>query len=248
MLEISLLAGFRDRLCAFFRMEFWSERMPIRGCQRLAASLLVAAIVLNPLKSNAAQTGGQVHEQPQAQTQSGTQPQTPPAAQTAAPPKHAVPSCISVADMTAMAPANSSPANKDVCVTAHVYDVVELANGTRFLDVCPTDVADEDCRFILMSLRDDRNDVGDLRRYRGQDISVRGTMRPMRGRMGIVISHVRQFSGGPEKFKPNPRLLRDFNGQSDRMPVRDPNLTSSGHHRSFMNTQDREKLPANTKP
>ncbi len=26
--------------------------------------------------------------------------------------------------------------NKDVCISAHVYDVVELPNGTRFLDVC----------------------------------------------------------------------------------------------------------------
>jgi hypothetical protein len=230
-------------------MEFWSEHMAIRGCQRLAllaASFLAAAILLNPINTNAAQIQGQTQEQPQ--TQSTTQTQTPPRAQTVAPPKHTGPSCISVADTAAIALASPSPANKDICITAHIYDVVELSNGTRFLDVCPTDVADEDCRFILMSLRDDRDDVGDLRRYRGQDISVRGTMRPMRGRMGMVISHVRQFSGGPEKFKPNPRLLRDFNGQSDRMPVRDPNLASSGHHRSFMNTQDRETLPANPKP
>jgi len=26
--------------------------------------------------------------------------------------------------------------NKDVCIAAHVYDVVELPNGTRYLDVC----------------------------------------------------------------------------------------------------------------
>ncbi len=26
--------------------------------------------------------------------------------------------------------------DKDVCITAHVYDVVELADGTRFLDIC----------------------------------------------------------------------------------------------------------------
>ena len=26
--------------------------------------------------------------------------------------------------------------NKDVCVSAHVYEVVELPDGTRFLDVC----------------------------------------------------------------------------------------------------------------
>ena len=138
--------------------------------------------------------------------------------------------------------------NKDICVSAHVYDIVELADGTRFLDVCPTDVPDEQCRFTLLSPRADRDDVGDLRRYRNQNIEVRGTVRSMHGRMGIVISHVRQFSGGPEKFRPNPKLLRNFNGQSDRMPVRDPNLSPSGHHRSFMNTRDQEPLPAAKKP
>ena len=138
--------------------------------------------------------------------------------------------------------------NKDICVSAHVYDVVELADGTRFLDVCPTDVPDEQCRFTLLSPRADRDDVGDLRRYRNQNIEVRGTVRSMHGRMGIVISHVRQFSGGPEKFRPNPKLLRNFNSQSDRMPVRDPNLSPSGHHRSFMNTRDQEPLPAAKKP
>jgi hypothetical protein len=135
-----------------------------------------------------------------------------------------------------------------MCISAHVYDVVELADGTRFLDVCPADLPDEQCRFTLLSLRIDRDDVGDLRRYRNQNIQVRGTVRSMHGRMGIIISHVRQFSGGPEKFRPNPRLLRDFNGQSDRMPVRDPNLAPSGHHRSFMNTRDQEPLTTAQKP
>jgi hypothetical protein len=64
--------------------------------------------------------------------------------------------------------------------------------------------------------------------------------------MGIVISHIRQFSGGPEKFRPNPKLLSGFNAQSDRMPVHDPNLRPSGHHRTFMNTED--KLPPSHKP
>ena len=32
--------------------------------------------------------------------------------------------------------------NKDVCVTAHVYDVVQLPDGTRFLDVCTPDTTD----------------------------------------------------------------------------------------------------------
>ena len=146
--------------------------------------------------------------------------------------------CISVADAT-----QAINQNKDVCVSAHVYDVVELSDGTRFLDVCAADLPDDQCRFTFVTLRADRSDVGDLRKYRDQEVQVRGVIRTTHGRMGIVISHVRQFSGGPEKFRPNPKLLRDFNGQSDRMPVRDPNLASSGHHRSFMNPSDKEERP-----
>jgi hypothetical protein len=133
--------------------------------------------------------------------------------------------------------------NKDICLSAHVFNVVELNDGTRFLDVCAPDLPDDQCRFTLVSVRADRDEVGDLRKYRDQNIALRGVVRATHGRMGIVISHVRQFSGGPEKFRPNPRLLRDFNGQSDRMPVRDPNLASSGRHRSFMNSSEKEELP-----
>lgn len=163
-------------------------------------------------------------------------------AQTVTPSKHAGRACVPVAEA-----ASQPNLNKDICVSAHVFDVVELADGTRFLDVCPANVPDEQCRFTLLSLRADREDVGDLRKYRDQEVQVRGIVHATHGRMGIVISHIRQFSGGPEKFKPNPKLLRDFNGQSDRMPVRDPNLTSSGRHRGFMNSSDKVELPAEQK-
>lgn len=163
-----------------------------------------------------------------------------PAAQTALPAKHAGRPCVRVAE------AAKEP-GKDICVSAHVFAVVDLADGTRFLDVCPADMPDDQCRFTLVSLRADRDDVGDLRKYRDQEVEVRGLVRATHGRMGIVISHVRQFSGGPEKFRPNPKLLRDFNGQSDRMPVRDPNLASSGRRRSFMNSRDKEELPITPK-
>ena len=45
-------------------------------------------------------------------------------------------------------------------------------------------------------------------------------------------------------LRPNPLLVRGFEGQSNRMPVRDPNLSSSGHHRTFMNNREQEPLPA----
>jgi hypothetical protein len=133
--------------------------------------------------------------------------------------------------------------DKDVCVTAHIYDVVELPDGTRFLDVCSPDTSDEACRFTIVSLWEDREEVGELRKYRDMDVQVRGIVRPMHGRAGMVLSHARQFSGGPPKFKPNPKLVRGFSADQDRPPVRDPNLRPQGGGRSFMNSRDQETRP-----
>ena len=133
--------------------------------------------------------------------------------------------------------------NKDVCVTAHIYDVVELPDGTRFLDVCKPETPDEACRFTIMSLREDRYEVGELRRYRDMDVRIRGLVRPMHGRAGMMLSHARQFYGGPPKFKPNPKLARGFSAEQSRPPINDPNLRSQGGRRAFMNTRDQEKMP-----
>ncbi len=133
--------------------------------------------------------------------------------------------------------------NKDVCVTAHVYDVVELPNGTRFLDVCTPQTPDDACRFTIVSMAEDRDDVGELKRYKDMDVRIRGLVQPMHGRAGMVLSHARQFSGGPPKFRPNPRLAYGFNGEQSRPPVSDPNLRSQGSKRAFMNTRDQETRP-----
>ncbi len=134
--------------------------------------------------------------------------------------------------------------NKDVCVTAHIYDVVQLPDGTRFLDVCTPQTPDEACRFTIMSLWEDRDEVGELRKYRDMNVQVRGIVRPMHGRAGMVLSHARQFYGGPPKFKPNPKLVRGFSADQSRPPVNDPNLRSQGGRRAFMNTRDQETRPA----
>ena len=134
--------------------------------------------------------------------------------------------------------------NKDVCITAHIYDVVELPDGTRFLDVCTPETPDERCRFTVMSLREDRDEVGELRKYRDMDVQVRGIVRPMHGRAGMVLSHARQFYGGPPRFKPNPRLIHGFTADQARPPVNDPNLRNQGAARSFMNSRDQETRPA----
>jgi hypothetical protein len=132
--------------------------------------------------------------------------------------------------------------NKDVCINVHVYDVVELSNGTRFLDVCSPQTPDEKCRFTVVSLREDREQVGELQKYRDMDVRIRGIVRPMHGRSGMVLSHARQFNGGPPKFRPNPKLLRGFTGEQSKAPIADPALRSSGGHRAFMNTNEQEQL------
>jgi hypothetical protein len=132
--------------------------------------------------------------------------------------------------------------NKDVCISAHIYDVVQLPDGTRFLDVCTPETPDEKCRFTVVSLWEDHDAVGELKKYRDLDVQIRGIVQPMHGRSGLVLSHARQFNGGPPKFKPNPRLAHGFNGEASRPPISDPNLRPQGGARAFMNSRDQEKV------
>ena len=134
--------------------------------------------------------------------------------------------------------------NKDICISAHIYDVVQLPDGMRFLDVCAPQTPDDACRFTILSPREDRDDVGELRKYRNADVQVRGIVQPMHGRAGMVLSHVRQFNGGPPKFRPNPRLARGFSADQSRPPINDPDLHSHGAARAFMNTRDQETRPS----
>ena len=140
--------------------------------------------------------------------------------------------------------AASTMMNKDVCVSAHIYDVVQLSDGTRFMDVCAPDISDEKCRFTVMSFREDQGTVGELSKYRDMDVQIRGIVQPMHGRAGMVLSHARQFYGGPPKFKANPLLAKGFSADEERPPVSDPNLRSQGGRRAFMNTKDQEARPA----
>jgi hypothetical protein len=150
---------------------------------------------------------------------------------------HAAPKACVPADQAA------KMLNKDICISAHIYDVVQLPDGTRFLDVCSPGTPDDQCRFTVISLPEDRAEVGELAKFRNADVEIRGLVQPLRGRSGMVLSHVRQFYGGPPKFKPNPLLARGFDAEESRPPVNDPNLKSQGGRRAFMNTKDQETLP-----
>lgn len=134
--------------------------------------------------------------------------------------------------------------NKDVCINVHVYDVVQLDDGTRFLDVCSPDTPDDRCRFTIVSLWQDRGQVGELQQYRDQNVRIRGLVEPMDQRFGMMLSERRQFYGGPPKFRPNPLLAHGFGAEQSRPAVRDPNLSHHGGRRSFMNSRMQETLPA----
>ena len=120
--------------------------------------------------------------------------------------------------------------NKDVCVDVHVYDVVELPDGTRLLDVCKPQTPDATCGFAIVSLREDREQVGELSRYRDADVRIRGIVQTIGGRSGMLLSHSRQFHGGPPKFRPNAKLLHGFTGEQTGPPLADPNLKMRGRH------------------
>jgi hypothetical protein len=132
--------------------------------------------------------------------------------------------------------------DNDVCIEAHVYDVVELPDGTRFLDVCAPGTPDEQCRFTIVSLPGDREQVGELRSYRDANVHVRGMVQQMNGRSGMLLSHARQFRGGPPKFRPNPMLLHGFTGQQGKPPILAPNLGHGGH-RKFMSAHHWKEIP-----
>ena len=131
--------------------------------------------------------------------------------------------------------------NKDLCISAHIYDVVQLIDGTTFLDVCSPDTPDDKCRFTVVSLPEDKKEVGELAQYRNMDVQIRGIVEPLRGRAGIVLSRERQFHGGAPKFRPNPLLASGFDAEQDRPPISDPNLRPQGGRRAFMNTREQEK-------
>jgi hypothetical protein len=126
---------------------------------------------------------------------------------------------------------------KDICIAAHVYDVAKLRDGTRFLDTCSPKTTDEDCRFTIASLPQDRRDAGNLEALRGKDIELRGTVHSVNQRSLIYLSSARQLHGGPEKFRPNPALLRGFSAEQGKAPVQDPSLSGNHHFSVFRATR-----------
>ena len=123
-------------------------------------------------------------------------------------------------------------AGKEICLSAHVYDVVEDNDGMRYLDVCKPGVPDESCRLTIVSLPTDRKEVGTLDGIRQQDVRLRGVVHGMHGQAVMLLSHARQFHDGPEKFRPNPELLGNFSAEHAGLGFRDSALNERKNKRS----------------
>jgi len=119
-------------------------------------------------------------------------------------------------------------ATTDACIAGHVFDVVTVPGGTRFLDLCSPDTPDEECRISIVSYPKDSRQVGDLAALRGKDIQVRGAVESFQGRFVVVLNDERQFHGAPARFRPDPRLLRGSSSEEgDNDP---PELRVNFHH------------------
>lgn len=130
----------------------------------------------------------------------------------------------------------ASYSGKDICVAAHVYDIAQLRDGTRFLDTCSPETSDADCRFTVASLPQDRRDAGDLESLRGKDIQLRGVVHSVNQRSLIYLSSARQLHGGAEKFRPNPALLSGFSAEQGKPPLHDRSLRGNRHFSVFRAT------------
>ncbi|MHB8301207.1 MAG: hypothetical protein ACYDC6_00010 [Acidobacteriaceae bacterium] len=119
--------------------------------------------------------------------------------------------------------------NKNVCVTARVYRVVDTADGTHFLDVCSPKTADIDCHFFIVNFSQDEKSVGDLQSLAHQTIHIRGTVHTVQGRADIVLSSKRQLHGGKEKFQPNPQLVKSFSAENGGQAFNAKNGTMGQH-------------------
>ena len=124
---------------------------------------------------------------------------------------------IALAKSACIAPNDArNKIGKDVCVTAHIYRVVDTTAGIHFLDVCSPQTADADCHFLLLSLERDRKSVGNLQSLVGKSIRIRGTVHKIAGHAAIVLSNRRQLQGGKEHFHPNPQLIEKFSAQNGK--------------------------------
>lgn len=119
--------------------------------------------------------------------------------------------------------------HRNICITAHVYRVVDAANGTHFLDVCSPQTSDLDCHFFIVSFPGDEKSVGDLQGLVRHTIQIHGTVHTVQGRAEIILSDKKQLHGGKQKFHPNPELVKSFSAENGGQAFTAKNGTMGQH-------------------
>ena len=118
---------------------------------------------------------------------------------------------------------------RDVCIAAHVYNVVTVENGTHFLDLCRPETADAQCRFSIVSYNADHGSVGNLEQLRGKDVEIRGAIQRYGSRYLMILNDEGQLHHQAPHFRPDPRLLSAFSAE-EGAPADAPELRVNFHH------------------
>jgi hypothetical protein len=121
-------------------------------------------------------------------------------------------------------------ASTDACVTGHVFDIVTVEGGTRFLDLCSPDTPDNACHFSIVSYRKDSRKVGDLEQLRGKDIAIRGALLSHDQRLVLVLNDQRQLHGGVPRFTPDARLVHGLSTEGGDTVENDELRVNFHHH------------------
>ena len=118
---------------------------------------------------------------------------------------------------------------RDACIAAHVYNVVTVENGTRFLDLCSPETSDAQCRFTVVSYREDHTSAGNLEQLSGRNIEVRGAIEKFGSRYRMILNDDGQLHHRQPRFRPDPRLMTGFSAE-DSQPQNAPELKVNFHH------------------
>jgi len=79
------------------------------------------------------------------------------------------------------------------CVTGKVVRVKVGVKGVHYLDFCEDQMA---CPFSVVVFWHDLKDVGDVRRFAGRTIEIKGPVKLYDGHAEIILNRISQITGG----------------------------------------------------
>ncbi len=88
------------------------------------------------------------------------------------------------------------------CVEGKVVRVQVGTAGVHYLHFCEDQAA---CPFYVVVFPHDLKDVGDVRRFAGREIQIRGMLKLYDGRPEIILSRISQVTGGAAMIPPLPK-------------------------------------------